>query len=62
MIDRASLALSTVGIVGGVAVVFILGLLWSVRYGSVRVGLAAIMRKVGRPVLRWLDRGCRDDR
>ncbi|MFC0434928.1 hypothetical protein [Kutzneria buriramensis] len=62
MIDRTSLALCTIGIIGGVAVLMILGVLWSVRYGSLRAGLAAIMRTVGRPVLRWLERGGSDDR
>ena len=57
MIDRASLALLTVGIIGGFAVLVLGGVVWWVRYGSVRAGLAALMRAVGRPVLRWLDRG-----
>jgi len=61
MIDRASLALWTVGTIVGFAVMVIGGVLWWVHHDTVRAGLAALMRTVGRPVLRWLDQGGRDD-
>jgi hypothetical protein len=48
-------ALWSIGIIFGIALATILGLLWSVYYGSVRIGLASIIRKIGGPVLRWLD-------
>ena len=54
MTDRTN-ALWSIGIIGCVALVVIVGVVWSVQYGSIRVRLATILRKVGQPALPWLD-------
>ncbi len=59
MVDRTPIALWSIGIIGTTGLVVILGVLWSVQWGSFRAGLAVIMRKAGGSLLRWLDRGRR---
>ena len=56
------LLLWDIGIHGLVALLVTVSACVVAAWGSVRLALAAVLRRVGTPVYRWLTRGGRDDR